>query len=451
MTQTSRALVDTRAIWAIAIPSMISNVATALIGLGDMWIVGQLGDAPTQGAVEVGARLFAMLFTVMIFLKFGTTALVAQDGTREGPEAQARTLARGLVVGLTIAALLLLAKPLLEPALLHALGARGRVLEAATTYVDIRYWAAPGVLANLALVGFLIGRRQVKAALVIEVGYNLVNVALGVWLALHREMGIAGIGWSSLVAEYVKLAAVLLVVLRGPTGAHILSALSSRANLRWTNLAPFLGVNRDLFLRSVILMVAFAAVTRLGAERGPVVLAANGILFQLFVLQALILDGFENAAQVLCGERLGAADRVGFERMTRAIVRRGFAGAAVLAGFFLVAIGTIIANFAATPEVAWAALAFAPWLVIMPFAGAPSFVYDGVYVGASWTRALLGTMAGAALVYAVLLVVTWPMGNDGLWLSFFAFLVARAVLQRLALPRLAARIGDDPDLQRSMT
>ena len=50
---------DTRAIWAIALPAMVTNVATALIGLGDMWIVGRLGDASAQGAVDVGARNIA--------------------------------------------------------------------------------------------------------------------------------------------------------------------------------------------------------------------------------------------------------------------------------------------------------------------------------------------------------------------------------------------------------
>ncbi|HSM53143.1 MAG TPA: MATE family efflux transporter, partial [Erythrobacter sp.] len=94
------ASLETRAIWAVAIPAMLTNVATALIGIGDMWIVGRLEDAATQGAVDVGARLFAMLFTVMNFLKMGTTGLVAQEGTRNGPQAQAAMLARGIAVGL---------------------------------------------------------------------------------------------------------------------------------------------------------------------------------------------------------------------------------------------------------------------------------------------------------------------------------------------------------------
>lgn len=438
--------VDARLIWAIALPAMVTNVATALIGLGDMWIVGRLGDAPTQGAVDIGARLFALLFITMNFLKTGTTGLVAQDGTRAGIEAQAQTLARGLVVGLSIAAILLLFKPLLLPLLLSLLGADGEVLSAARVYADIRYWSAPGVMANLALVGFLIGTRRVKAALAIEVGYNLLNVALGYWLALPRGMGIAGIGWSSFAAEYAKLAVALAVVLATSAGRPLLAALKARATVRWANLRPFLSVNRDLFLRTLILITALAALTRLGAERGPVMLAANGILFQLFTLQALLLDGFENAAQVLNGERKGAADRVGFLRVTGAIMQRGFVVAGLVSAVTLVAIGPVVISFAATESVASTALAFAPWLVFLPFAGVASFIFDGVFVGASWTRALLVSMLGAAILLAVALKLTWALGNDGLWISFGLFLIARALIQWAMLPRLAARIDEDPTL-----
>jgi len=223
--------------------------------------------------------------------------------------------------------------------------------------------------------------------------------------------------------------------------------MRQRALLGWASLRPFLGVNRDLFLRTVILMVAMAALTRVSAERGPVILAANGILYQLFIFSALLLDGFENAAQVLCGERTGAHDRVGFLRITKAIIGRGFLAAGLLSATILIFAFPVILSFAATEEVAIAALTVAPWLVIMPLAGVASFVLDGVFVGASWTRALLASMAGAGIVYAGLLWLTWPLGNDGLWLSFTAFLAVRALFQLAMLPRLSARIDEDPDLQ----
>ena len=417
---------------------MLTNVATALIGIGDMWIVGRLEDAATQGAVDVGARLFAVLFTVMNFLKTGTTGLVAQEGTRAGDEAQVTMLVRGLFVGLVIASLLLLFKPLLLPALLSALGARADVLEAARIYADIRYWTAPAVMANLALVGFLVGRRQMTAVLLFEVGYNLLNIVLGLFFVLQLDMGIEGIGWSSFIAEYAKLAAVGLFVLRGATLAHVFAVVSRRASFGWQALKPFLGVNRDLFLRTVILMIALAALTRLSAERGPAVLAANGILYQLFVFTALLLDGFENAAQVLNGERIGAKDRPGFAAYTRAILLRGFGAAALVSAGFLMLADPILASFAATESVRDIAQQSGFWLAIIPFAGVAGFVFDGVYVGASWTRALLATMAGAALVFALSLWLTWSWGNAGLWFSFTLFLVVRALLQAALMPRQMA-------------
>lgn len=416
---------------------MITNVATALIGIGDMWIVGQLGDAPTQGAVDIGAKLFAILFTVMNFLKTGTTGMVAQAGTRDGAVEQAALLLRGLIVGLAIAALLLLAKPSLLPFLLDALGARGEVAVAARTYADIRYWSAPAVLANFALIGFLVGRRRMREVLVIEVLYNALNVTVGLWLALGLEWGIAGIAWSSFVAEVAKLAACLWLVGRRD-GTELKAALAGQAHVSLASLRPFLSVNRDLFLRTLVLMVALAALTRLGAERGPVVLAANGIIFQLFILAALLLDGFENAAQVLNGERMGAGDPAGFRGYARAILWRGLGAAALLAVLFAILGDAVIASFAATEAVAQEARAMLPWLIAIPFAGVASFVFDGVFVGAGWTRAMLLSMLGAAACYALTLWASWPLGNHGLWLSFIVFLLSRALLQAALMRRLLA-------------
>ncbi|WP_374405181.1 MATE family efflux transporter [Pelagerythrobacter sp.] len=427
---------DTRAIWAIALPAMVTNVATALIGLGDIWIVGRLGDASAQGAVDIGARLFAMLFVVMNFLKTGTTGLVAQAGTRHGAHEQAAVLLRGATIGIAIAAALLLAKPLLLPALLDVLGARGEVLAAARTYADIRYWTAPGVMLNLALVGYLVGQRRMTAVLLFEVGYNLANVALGLWFVLGLDMGIAGVGWSSFAAEYAKLAVVVLFVLRGNKGRVVIAAARERTVLRWASLRPFLALNRDLFLRTVVLMIALAALTRLSAERGAVVLAANGILYQMFVLSALLLDGFENAAQVLNGERKGAEDRAGFAAYLKAILLRGFAVAALVAAGFALFADPILASFAATEAVASAAQEQAIWLVLIPFSGVAGFVFDGVFVGASWTRALLLSMLGAVAVYVIALWLAWPHGNWGLWLAFTLLLAARAAIQAAMLPRL---------------
>src|SRR3546814_7091760 len=116
-------------------------------------------------------------------------------------------------------------------------------------------------------------------------------------------------------------------------------------------------------------MLATMFFTRAGAQQGAVVLAANAIGFQMFMLSALFLDGFENAAQVLCGEAAGAKDRAEFAALTRAILLRGLAAAAFVSLLYLALGGRIAASFSTDPEVLAVAREHMIWLVLVPLAG----------------------------------------------------------------------------------
>jgi MATE family multidrug resistance protein len=94
------------------------------------------------------------------------------------------------------------------------------------------------------------------------------------------------------------------------------------------------------------------------------------------------------------------------------------------------------ASFSTDPGVVATTLAYVPWAVLLPLLGVTSYVFDGIYIGATWTRAMLATMAAAIAVYAGLIFLTAPLGNHGLWLAFSLFLLARAAGQALMLPGL---------------
>jgi MATE family multidrug resistance protein len=159
----------------------------------------------------------------------------------------------------------------------------------------------------------------------------------------------------------------------------------------------------------------------------------------LFILSALILDGFESAAQVLCGEAVGAFDRPLFERLVRALLLWGLAFGALISLVYAVFGARFAASFSTDPAVVATTLTYYRWAVLLPVLGVAAYVFDGIFIGATWTRAMLVTMGAACAFYALALWAAGPLGNHGLWLAFTLFLVARAAAQAAVLPGLERR------------
>ena len=433
-----------RLVWAIALPAMLTNVATALFGLADMWVIGRLGDASAQGAVELGAKFLTGLLVTFNFLRTGTVALTAQSAGSGDSEERAATLARGMAAAIAIGVVLMLLKPLAISAGLALLEAKGEVAANAEVYVGIRYWATTAWLINCVLIGWLIGQRRVRTVLAIEVIANVVHIALDLTLVLLLGWGVAGVAVATVSSELLKLAIVAIIVAAEPAARQAEASVLHAATWRWQALRRLFALNRDLFLRTLLLTAAMMILARSGAQQGPVILAANGILFQLFMLSTLILDGFENAAQVLCGEARGATDRDRFRSALRANLKWGWVVGAVISLVYLAVGGHLAMSFSTDPQVAQTARSYAAWIVLLPIVGVTSFVLDGVYVGAAWTRSMLASMAIAFVAYVGLLFLSVPLGNHGLWLAFSMFFLVRAAGQLVFMPRLIRRDFSGP-------
>ena len=240
-----------RAILAIALPSMLTNVATALFGLADLWVIGRLGVASAQGAVEIGAKLLMTVLVVFNFLRSGTVALTAQAAGREDEAAQAATLVRGLAAALAIGFAVLLARPLVVSLGLRMLGATGPISSLARIYVDIRYWGAVPWLLNAVLVGWLIGRRRMRTVLAVEVAANIVHVALDVTLVLGLHLGVAGVAFATLSSETAKLLALIAMAARDAAARGALAIVRARATWQAGELLALFRLNRDLLGRAL--------------------------------------------------------------------------------------------------------------------------------------------------------------------------------------------------------
>jgi MATE family multidrug resistance protein len=198
-----------------------------------------------------------------------------------------------------------------------------------------------------------------------------------------------------------------------------------------------MGLNTDIFLRTLCLLAAFGWFAHAGARQGDVVLAANALLLNFLTFMAYGLDGFAHAAEALVGAALGARDRAALRMAIRVSTFWSVLGAGFFAAVYALAGAAIIGVLTDQPAVREAARHYLVWAALLPVASVWGFQFDGVFIGATRTRELLVTMAVAAVAFWGLSITLQPLwGNHGLWVAMLGFMALRGLMLGMLLPRV---------------
>ncbi len=423
-----------RLVLSIAIPMTLGFITTPLLGLVGTGVVGHMGQPDALAGLAIGAMLFDLILGSFNFLRASTTGLTAQAYGRHDHHAQQGVFWRALISALGCGLALLCLSPVLLAAGLKLMGPQAAVAEATSTYFSIRILAAPAALANYAILGFVLGRGQGTVGLLLQTIINGTNIVLAIVLGLRLDWGVAGVAWGTMVGETAGALVGLFIVLRGfdrayrPHRAEIFSR---------HRLAELFALNRDILIRTFVLLAAFTLMTRIGTGFGAVTLAANAVLMNFFLLSGYYLDGLANAAEQITGRAIGAHYRPAFDRGLKLTTLWSFGLAAIISVFFLLAGPWLISVLTTSPEVQQAAETYLPWAAITGLTGALAFLMDGVFIGATWSTDMRNRMLMSFAGYLAALAVCVPLfGNHGLWLAMNGFLLFRGFfLALLVKPR----------------
>ncbi|MBA4351841.1 MAG: MATE family efflux transporter, partial [Rhodobacter sp.] len=389
------------------------------------------------GAVGVGSVILISLYWVFGFLRMGTSGLAAQAHGAGDMAERGAILLRALLIGAGAGLIFIVAQGILFQAAFAIAPAGDEVESLAQHYLAIRIWGAPATIAAYAVTGWLIAVERTRAVLLLQLWINGVNVILDLWFVLGLGWGVGGVAAATLIAEWTGLALGLWLCRDGliPVWRAALARLPDRAALR-----VMLAVNRDIMIRSVLLQLSFTSFVFLGARQGDVTLAANQVLLQFLYITAYALDGFAFAAETLVGQAVGAKARDDLRRAGRLAMQWGFAGAGLLALAFALAGPVIIDLMTTAPDVRAEARAFLPWLVAAPLIGVASWIYDGIFIGATLTAQMRRTMMLSVAIYAAALAILPPaFGNHGLWAALMVLNAARGISMARVAPGALAR------------
>lgn len=417
-----------REILDIALPAIIANITIPLLGLLDVGIAGHLGDATLIGAIAVGTMIFNLIYWNFGFLRMGTSGVTAQAYGSGNRQRQALVLQHVVLLGMAIGLAVIVLQWPLKAAALWVIGGSPGVNVMAGVYVDVCVWGAPPILAMMGIKGWFLGMQDSRSPMLISIGVNVFNVVFSLAAVYGLGMGFMGIAVGTVVAEYAGLAVSLGLLWKRQR--WVWQCLSLRKAVGMRGDRQLRGGNRDIFVRSFLMMLINLFFLSAGARSGDVLLAVNTLIMQLFTLYSYFMDGIAFAGEALVGKAVGRRDSLGLRLCVRRLLLWGSVVMVVFAMCYALFARGIFSLLTSDGIVVAEALHYRWWCVGIPLAGMVAFVWDGVFIGMTRTRGMLVSAALAfAAFFAVYYLAPMQLGNNRLWLAFLSYLAMRGAVQ----------------------
>jgi len=416
-----------RQILHLAIPNIFTNITIPLLAMVDLGLMGHLGSEEYVGAVALGGMIFSFIFWAFGFLRMGTSGFTAQAFGQNNLHEATNILVRAVITALAGGLLLIVFQWPIAWATFSIVDSSSAVESLSHQYFDIRIYAAPATFFIYVLIGWFIGMQNARLPMILAISVNLLNVLLSFLFIKMFGMGSNGVAWANVISQYGGL--LLGVYLLSFYWPKLKNHFDFKEAFNMVAFRNFIHVNKDVFIRTLCLIFTLSFFTTQSANTSVTVLAANTLLFQFFYFFSYFADGFAYAAEALAGKYIGANDKVMLRKLIRRLFIWGahiaiaFTGVYALFGNFILSILTNDVSIITTAQ------PYMLWIVFFPIISVAAFIWDGIYVGATASKAMRNSMVIITLLIflPVYYLIEPAMGNHGLWLAMMLFMGSRGM------------------------
>lgn len=422
-----------------AFPIILANASVPLLSLADTAMMGYFGSVQDLAALAIVTVLFNMIFWSFGFLRMSTTGLVAQQSGFTDSSLMQETILRSLSLALLFSLALIVLQWPIKTLSFFIFDLTPNTLLQSEAYYNIRIWGAPATLVYYCLCGILIGLGKSKWLLFFQLVLNSVNVLLNFIFVYFINLGVLGLAVGTVISEFVVTIFALLLI-----NQNIHPILSNRSVKAFRSIVfkikgygTLLALNRDIFLRTLFLLLSFMWFTRQAAQLGDTVTAATQILLSIISFTAFFLDGFAFVAEAEVGKQFGHRNIQAFKRAVKYTTEAAAVTAlcfALILFFFGGKVINLLTDLESVQKQANSLLPFCCAYIAISFA---AFQLDGIFIGTTQAKA----MRNASLISFIGFIasyysLTYIDALSGLWLSFIGYISLRAVTLGLSYPKL---------------
>ena len=439
--------IDTRyaRIVAIALPVLLANLAMPLQSVIDTAIVGNMNDTAKLAGMGLAIQLLSLLLVSFNFLQYASSGLSAQalgqsvnhvdnsthitKSSSPTPSPLLSILQRALLLAFAIGSILLLAKPWLIDFGLQALSANPESGQAAKTYLDVRFWGVIAELMNFAFIGWFAGQGKTRYMLYQQGFIAMLNIILTLFFVYGMQMGLVGVALGTTIAFWLGVILALWLSRQHLQISWQALFTADKQHFSKEKMLRLFSLNKDIFIRTLILTLSFAWITRLSAQSGDVILAANAILLQVLSISAFALDGVAVSAETLSGQAAGRRDWPRF----RIIVKRtgivSYGLAITLSAIWWLAMPTYLQFMTNIESVFTLAYEYHLYAVLLPLVGVGAYWLDGIFFGLTAGNVIRNA---ALILAAIFFPLSWVLYQQwdmtGIWLSVWCLLLLRLII-----------------------
>ena len=384
-----------RSILKLAIPNIISNITIPLLGLVDMILMGHLESATYIGAIALGGTIFSVLYSFFSFLRAGTTGFTAQALGSNNTTEIIYSLYRAVCIGIPITLIILmLQKPIAKLSAL-LLDGSDEVKALAMNYFYVRIWAAPPNILLYCLNGWFVGMQNTKIPMFIAILVNVMNIIFSVIFVLLLNQNVTGVALGTVLAQYCGLLLAIVLLIKNYKSYFV--KINKEILFDLSKIKHFFKINSDLMIRSFLLIISIAFFTNQSAKLGDNILAINMILLQSFYIFSYFTDGFAYAGEALVGKFVGSKDKKNLSKVIRLLLLWGFSISIPFTILYAIFPSTCVKIISDNPNILTDVKPYYIYMILIPIITFAAFIWDGIYIGATASKAIRNTMIIASI------------------------------------------------------
>lgn len=185
----------------LMIPFILSNITQPLLGAADISVVGRLNDSKYISGISIGTLIFNSIYWIFGFIRVSSTAFSAQSIKYNSKKEISSVFFRPVLIALLISFIIIIFHNLIFNTIIKFIKPTSDILEVTKTYFKILIWGAPFVLTNYSILGWLMGQKNIKGALTMQISSNLLNILLDIIFVIILKYKTEGVAYATLISQ----------------------------------------------------------------------------------------------------------------------------------------------------------------------------------------------------------------------------------------------------------